>query len=68
MAELQRIERPDRGIDCRYWKVWNKIAPYGVCTLPANRGAFCNTEGPPNIGCPLPGWDYEEEADNGKET
>ena len=58
MREMVYIKKPEQGIDCRYWKGRNEI--YGVCTLPANKGQFCNKFGWVNSKCPLPGYDYKE--------
>ena len=58
MRELVYVKKPEQGIDCRYWKERNEI--YGVCTLPANRGEWCNKFWWVNSKCPLPGYDYKE--------
>lgn len=59
MCEMVYINKPEQGIDCRYWKERNEI--YGVCNLPANKGEWCNKFGWVNSKCPLPGWDYLEQ-------
>lgn len=62
MREIVRVLQPEHGGDCRYIK--NFRAGYGICTLSANRGAFCDINGKPHSNCPLPGYDYKE-GENG---
>ena len=66
MAELKYIPRPDNGRYCRYWKAHNSV--YGKCTLPANKGEWCNAYGWINTHCPLPGYDYEVKDESDKKT
>lgn len=58
-VKLKYIEKPLRGRDCPYFKKYATV--YGKCSLPANKGGFCNTKGPVHTNCPLPGWDRVKE-------
>lgn len=63
MREMVYVKKPERGMDCRYWKERNGRI-YGKCTLPANKGEWCNKFRGVNSKCPLPGYDYKE-VENG---